>query len=126
MWNSFCVVSDAIEPIIVKEGDECRLECSSNRNCVVEWHRGDVIIYVTPGSITENFQRSVKVEPATGGEYNLIILHATESDTGLYRCIDNDGFGPVIKYIQLFVQNETSKGILWRHVWQLLKHCYLQ
>lgn len=80
-------------------GSPVRLNCSTNSSLPVAWHcsgacspaPGELLHIYSAGRIDDRFVGDVSVEPASGGQYDLIIRSVTGSSAGVYTCADTAG-----------------------------------
>ena len=58
------------------------------------------------GTLTHKYIGRYSVNTSVVGQYSLHIENVTKNDSGIYRCIDDAGFGPDNASAWLFVTGE--------------------
>jgi len=80
------------------DGDSVRLECRTGSGPVV-WYVENIPISSASGKITGSFRHKFSSERNDSGAFFLLISGVTPRQEGVYRCVDESGFGSdVVRY----------------------------
>jgi hypothetical protein len=95
-------------------GSTVHLPCHTELDDYVDWiyrrttiFEGAKYVY-SNGNITNFYRPRFHVDTSVKGDYNLTISDAQLSDSGIYRCIEEDGLGHAQNFILLNVSGSFS------------------
>ena len=89
-------------------GRTVRLKCTTSLKVYPDWTHNSIPLFVN-GEIDINQQSQYSVDKSVSGQYDLVLENVTAAEAGLYECLDEAGFGPVLATYFLTVRGNYEQ-----------------